>query len=200
MESLPNRTRKSGARFFSTTGMTYGDTAVLSAFIRLDMIRMCSAPGVHERVGLGAQHAQQPRLRWRRTDTFVPWEDMPSNSPQLQTLKFSRSGSVCLLSVCVALHSHYTQLENTARATYLPTAMSKAVLLADLRTILRHINKLPSQGVNSFKAQIMAQVCCYCLSGLRRGVVYCCCTDLYGGGINRSIIRVCLCVCVLSSH
>lgn len=37
--------------------------------------------------------------------------------------------------------------------------MSKAVLLADLRIILRHINKLPSQGVNSFKAQTIAQVC-----------------------------------------
>ncbi|CAB1101584.1 unnamed protein product [Ectocarpus sp. CCAP 1310/34] len=35
--------------------------------------------------------------------------------------------------------------------------MSKAVLLADLRTILRHINRLPSQGINSFKAQTMAQ-------------------------------------------
>eukprot|EP00903_Cladosiphon_okamuranus_P006912 g6727.t1 len=36
--------------------------------------------------------------------------------------------------------------------------MSKALLLADLRIILRHINKLPSQGVNSFKAQTMAQI------------------------------------------
>lgn len=34
----PNRTRKSGARFFSTTGMTYGDTAVLSALMRLAMV------------------------------------------------------------------------------------------------------------------------------------------------------------------
>ena len=37
--SSPNRTRKSGARFFSTTGMTYGDTAVLSALMRLAMTR-----------------------------------------------------------------------------------------------------------------------------------------------------------------
>lgn len=35
--SSPNRTRKSGARFFSTTGITYGDTAVLSALMRLAM-------------------------------------------------------------------------------------------------------------------------------------------------------------------
>lgn len=36
--SSPNRTRKSGAIFFSTTGMTYGETAVLSALIRPDMM------------------------------------------------------------------------------------------------------------------------------------------------------------------
>lgn len=36
--------------------------------------------------------------------------------------------------------------------------MSKATLLADLRIILRHLNRLPSDGVNSFKAHTMAQV------------------------------------------
>lgn len=36
--------------------------------------------------------------------------------------------------------------------------MSKATLFADLRIIIRHLNKLPSQGVNSFKAHTMAQV------------------------------------------
>lgn len=36
--------------------------------------------------------------------------------------------------------------------------MSKATLFADLRIILRHLNKLPSRGVNSFKAHTIAQV------------------------------------------
>lgn len=40
MLSSPNRTTKSGARFFSTAGMTYGDTAVLSALMRPAMTRV----------------------------------------------------------------------------------------------------------------------------------------------------------------
>ncbi|CAM9202044.1 unnamed protein product [Ascophyllum nodosum] len=36
--------------------------------------------------------------------------------------------------------------------------MSKAALLADLRIILRHLKKLPSDGKNYFKAHAMGQI------------------------------------------
>lgn len=36
--TLPKRTRKSGARFFSTTGMMYGEAAVASELIKNAMV------------------------------------------------------------------------------------------------------------------------------------------------------------------